>query len=269
MLICYAISTNCNSNTDLTGRKSQNNNNKIFVEMKTRKLVTHAVMLVLFFVVSANAYAQENNSADNPFALLDSSRFDIVPNSHLGHAAKSIHFGPAKSVNIKANGKIKRVVKKKKCNTKNSCTISTNATYYIFSSNDTSGFYFGSLKTSDSALYAKYLPISEDDNSMCFTLTECRAPELADSIKSNLEKGYLVSVKSDGTGTATYKLFKVDNNTPLPNNTKTTGLFFGIMTFADEDDRFEFMMEKAESGYIVATIFNKEDNSCTLVYRAK
>ena len=243
--------------------KIKKNKNEIFIEMKTRKLVTYAVMIVLFFVVSANAYAQENNNVENPFALLDSSRFDIVPNNHLVHAAKSIHFGPGKtSKTFKSGKKKKRVAKKKKS--------STNDTYYIFLSNDTSGFYFGSLESGDDALYTKYIPIN-DDNNMCFTL-QCRAAELADSLKSNLEKGYMVSVKSDGAETVTYKLFKVDNNIPYPNNTKSAGLFFGVMTFprtGDNDDMMEFMMEKMETHCSITMMFNNEDNTYTLIYRAR
>ena len=241
------------------------NKNKIFLKMKKRNLVSLAVVMVLSFAVSASAYAQENNHVDNPFALLDSSRFDIVPNNHLGFAVNSIHFGPAKnSKTFKSGGKKKRTAKKKK-----SSTTSREDTYYIFSSNDTSGFYFGSLKTSDGELYTKYLPINEDVNDMSFTLKQCRTSELADSIKSNIDKGYLVSVKSDGVETATYKLFKVDYNIPYPNNTKTAGLFFGVMTFTDFDDAMEFTHEKMESYCTITMRFNKEDNIYTITYIAQ
>ena len=233
--------------------------------MKKRNLVSLAVIVVLFFAVSANAaYAQENNHVNNPFASLDSSRFDIVPNNHLVHAAKSIHFGPGKkSKTFKSGEKKKRVAKKKKS--------STNDTYYIFLHSDTSEFYFGSLESGDNALYTKYLPINEDDNNMGFTL-QCRAVELADSLKSNLGKGYMVSVKSDGAETVTYKLFKIDNNIPYPNNTKTAGLFFGVMTFpntGDNDDMMEFMMEKMETHCSITIMFNDEDNTYTVTYRAQ
>ena len=104
---------------------------------------------------------------------------------------------------------------------------------------------------------------------MSFTLKQCRTSELADSIKSNIDKGYLVSVKSDGVETATYKLFKVDYNIPYPNNTKTAGLFFGVMTFNDFDDAWEYQVEKVESGYSVSMRLNKDDNIYTLTYRAQ